>query len=175
MENGLPPERTFDRPSSAGCGLPPEVRTRADAGTSMPICSAAEMSNIASIHPDYQNDYQNEERQSGQDPSAAVTRDSEKTYNLYDTLLGRKGSDRTTTQTSAQIHPSIADSLQNRGAQGHEDIQNLADHYKGRSRSAQGGQLPHPTAILFFVPVHPHERYHQFLSSDSHPWPSAGG
>ena len=98
----------------------------------MPVCSTAEMSNIASIHPEYQN----EGIQTGEAPSAAIARDSEKTYNLYDTLLGRKSSGQHAPQTqeSAQNHPSVADSLQHRGAQGHEDIQNLAEHYKGRSR-----------------------------------------
>ena len=100
----------------------------------MPVCSTAEMSNIASIHPEYQI----EESKTQGAPSATVTRGSEKAYSLYDTLLGRKGSEESASQSpqSAQNHPSVTDSLNHREASGHEDIQNLAEHYKGRSRSA---------------------------------------
>lgn len=114
----------------AGSGLPPEMQEGSN--LSMHVCSTAEMSSIASIHPDYQND----EREAQEGPSAAVTRDSDKTSNLYDTLLGRRSSSQSASQIqgSAQNHPPIADSLKHREAQGHEDIQNLAEHYKGRSR-----------------------------------------
>ena len=118
-----------------GCGLPPEMRGRLSEGGQLPACSTAEMASIASIHPEYQSEEENQfQRQ--QSPSVAITTDSEKTYGLYDTLLGRKSSGQTTyqPQQSIQTHPTIADSLKHREASGHEDIQNLAEHYKGRSR-----------------------------------------
>ena len=123
----------------AGPGLPPEQQTD------------AELAGIASIHPEF-------EPVSCSEPleSSRLQPGSAEQQSLYDSLLGRAtgrppgdAAEIPRQRSSSLRHgpglelasslsgsQNLAESLKDRDGSGHLDIQNLAEHYKGRSRRA---------------------------------------
>lgn len=115
----------------AGNNLPPELVERGDNRFSaLPNCSEAESAGIASIHPDYENDSRETEE------GATVVRGPESTFTFSKLPWGKRISEpeyiEKLEERQEGEQPS-GPSLYN-GSSGHKDIQNLAEHYRGRSR-----------------------------------------
>ena len=128
-----------DWQTHAGPGLPPEQQTD------------AELAGIASIHPDFEPISCSEPMESSRLQPGNAEQQS-----LYDSLLGKATGRPTGVAVESQRQRSsslgqgpgpglelasshsgtqnLSESLKDRGGSGHLDIQNLAEHYKGRSR-----------------------------------------
>ena len=128
----------------------PSLRTAAES----PRCSEAETAGIASIHPEYQED-EVVLAQNLHIPEASVSRGPEKKSKLYDMILGKTSQDEKSMSSNRDRgpeDPSLAESFRYRSGSGHEDIQSLAEHYKGRSRSASSATFM-PGQMLWHLPV----------------------
>ncbi len=135
----------------AGSNLPPEQREQTTTlhTPSDQQHSAAEVAGIASIHPDYLEDTPSREVPATRDEAQAEERPSLLSF------FGRRASsgggeepvpiaadqearvERTSEENrrmSGSHTAGIIDSLNDRNSSGHKDIQDLAEHYKGRSR-----------------------------------------
>ena len=126
----------------SGATLPPELQDSVQRGLHIPSEAQptdAETAGIASIHPESRDDSRGQTMllaERGPSDQGSTQKPS-----LYESLMRRRIDAQTKSETKCQSEEkespgqfSLADSLRDQNGSGHLDIQNLAEHYKGRSR-----------------------------------------